>query len=93
MFRYFTFKGILCSLKKLIIPAIVGVIVFALLGAGFAFSKAESDESGEITFSVEYPASRAYLTSRRQFADGFDRGGIVHRSDCRRASWQPFLPR
>ncbi len=63
MFRYFTFKGILCSLKKLIIPAIVGVIVFALLGAGFAFSKAESDESGEITFSVEYTASRAYLIS------------------------------
>ncbi len=63
MFRYFTFKGILCSLKKLIIPAIVCVLVFALLGAGFAFSKAESDESGEITFSVEYTASRAYLIS------------------------------
>lgn len=63
MFKYFTFKGILCSLKKFIVPAVVGVIVFALLGAGFAFSKAESDESGEITFSVEYTASRAFLIS------------------------------
>lgn len=63
MFKYFTFKGILCSLKKLIIPAIVCVLAFAILGAGFAFSKAESDESGEITFSVEYTASRAFLIS------------------------------
>ena len=63
MFKYFTFKGILCSLKKLIVPAVVCVLVFALLGAGFAFSKAESDESGEITFSVEYTASRAFLIS------------------------------
>lgn len=63
MFKYFTFKGILCSIKKLIIPSAALIVIFALLGAGFAFSKAESDESGEIAFSVEYTASRAFLIS------------------------------
>ena len=59
MFKYFTFKGILCSLKKFIVPAIVGVIVFALLGAGFG--KGTISSSGSSFSSTRPP--QALMTS------------------------------
>lgn len=60
---YITFKGFLYSLKKFILPAIVLTLIFAVLGAGVAFSKTEPNETGENTFSEEHIASISYLIS------------------------------